>query len=385
MADGEDIRRLVSRELEGTGVPGASVAVVHDGALAYAAGFGLAHVEQGRAATADTVYSIQSISKSYAAVSVLQLVERGRLELDRPVVAYLPYFRTADKAASDQITVRHLLSHTAGFDGGTGIANAICPNRDQHPWIAEMCLQLGITQSDLDQVRTREDVTRYFARVELGWSPGAGWKYCTDAYAIVGDLIDKAGGEPWERALARDVLGPLGLGRTSADPEWAMSQPDGARYYELSREGERAGQAGCVPPEVIPVPFPINPVAAPIGFLYSTAPDVARFYSGLMQYDGSPMLRGESLREMQTTVAPTRQGPSRSERGYALGIGTLLRRGVRVLIHTGGYTGVSATALGVPAYGLAVAVLTNCGTAPDERIAAGILDLCLDGFRVRRI
>jgi CubicO group peptidase (beta-lactamase class C family) len=107
------IDQYVAEQLETLGIPGASLAIVHDDQIVHLQGFGQAD-QTGRAMTAQTPTLIGSLTKSFTAVAVMQLVEQGKVGLDAPVQRYLPWFRVADPAASAQITLRHLLTHTSG-------------------------------------------------------------------------------------------------------------------------------------------------------------------------------------------------------------------------------------------------------------------------------
>lgn len=108
---------------------GLSVAIVKDSDIIYSRGFGYSQLQPvKRPMDGDTKMSIQSISKNFMAVSIMQLAEKNLISIDDTVVQYLPYFRTKDKQQSDTITIRHLLSHTAGFGSELGIANMVAPN-----------------------------------------------------------------------------------------------------------------------------------------------------------------------------------------------------------------------------------------------------------------
>ena len=111
------IDRYVEEQLRTLRIPGASLGIVHDGRIVHLRGFGRAD-RSGRPMTAETPSLIGSLTKSFTAVAIMQLVEAGKVELDAPVQRYLPWFRVADAAASARITVRHLLTHSSGLPGG---------------------------------------------------------------------------------------------------------------------------------------------------------------------------------------------------------------------------------------------------------------------------
>ncbi len=157
--------------------------------------------------------SIQSISKNFMALSIMQLVEKNLLSLDDTVVQYLPYFRTKNKEQSDTITIRHLLSHTAGFPADLGIANMTAPNvkeifSDTPTEFQEALDYYNLTEEEIGSIKTREDVTKWFQKVELEYPVGKGWNYCTDAYVILADLFEKVTGVKWETHLEDEILSP---------------------------------------------------------------------------------------------------------------------------------------------------------------------------------
>ncbi len=395
-------------------VPGIAVSVTIGGETVYARGFGQARQGTGRTATPigpDTIMSIQSITKSFAAASIMHLVEEEKVELDAPVVRYLPHFRTRDKTASDTITVRQLMSHTAGLPFNVGIANAICPNRGEFHGYMDWAQKQGFTHEMLDAVRSREDITRYFERVELAYSPGTDWAYCTDAYAIVGDLFDRVAGQPWEEHVVERILDPLGMERTTFSANEVRLDADSALYYQpplirLRQEepipgSPEAQDAGRVTDhddadrdeaklqlkqvnttsELAEVPFPTNPIASPIGFLYSTAADMARYLAAYM-VDDSPILRRDSIGTLHTPIGKIPDDlrlPGWDGR-YGLGWMVFERNGIKLVGHGGGYTGVSAFVLMRPEHKLGVTVLTNRGAIRPGELCLQLIEL-VDAFQ----
>src|SRR5690606_38535877 len=105
-------------QMRAAGVPGAAVAVVRGGRTVHVRGFGEA--TPGVPVTPQTAFQLASVSKSFTALAVMQLVEDGKVDLDAPVRAYLPWFRLADEGAAAAVTVRHLLSHTSGLSTRSG-------------------------------------------------------------------------------------------------------------------------------------------------------------------------------------------------------------------------------------------------------------------------
>ena len=204
---------------------GLSVAIVKDSDIIYSKGFGYSQIQPvNRPIDGDTVMSIQSISKNFMALSIMQLVEKNLISLDHTVVKYLPYFRTKNKEHSDTITIRHLLSHTAGFPSNLGIANMIAPNvkeifSDTPTEFQEALDYYNLTEEEIRIIQTRDDITKWFKKVELEYPVGKGWNYCTDAYVILADLFEKVTGCNWETYLRDEILTPLNMNRTTNDSQ----------------------------------------------------------------------------------------------------------------------------------------------------------------------
>ena len=117
--DTRSIDSFVERELARSGIPGLALAIVHQDQVIYVRGYGRAD-PTGRSVTPETLFCLGSVSKSFTALAVMQLIEEGRLELDTPVQQIIPWFRTAAPELSGRITVRHLLNHTSGLSTRAG-------------------------------------------------------------------------------------------------------------------------------------------------------------------------------------------------------------------------------------------------------------------------
>ena len=182
----EEVRRRLNAELPrlmtAHEVPGASVAVLVDGQATEATA-GVVHLGTGVEATPGALFMIQSISKVWTATLVMQLVDEGLVELDVPVRVFLPGFRTDDDRASADVTVRHLLTHTGGFEGDL--------------WAA--------TTSDEDALqRFVEDLV---AGAPQHSRPRELFAYCSAGYGVLGRLVEVLRGMPYARALRRPESG----------------------------------------------------------------------------------------------------------------------------------------------------------------------------------
>lgn len=287
--------------------------------------------------------------------------------MDDPIVKHLSYFRTKNKEQSDLITIRHILSHTSGFPPDLGIANMIAPNvkeifSDTPTEFQEALDEYKLTEEEINQIKTREDITRWFEKVELAYPVGKGWDYCTDAYVIIADLIEKVTGENWEEYLAEKILIPLNMKRTTVDALAVQKDENSALYYLGDDQWE--------------TPFPINAISAPIGYLYSTANDLARYLRFHLNKDPG-VLCSSLVEEMQRPVHQvSEEWRFGSEvRSYGLAWFTDTYKGVDVVEHGGGQMAVRSLMSMVPELGLGVVVLLNFDGSLHHEICDKVLDV----------
>jgi CubicO group peptidase (beta-lactamase class C family) len=205
------IDQFVQGWMAGNGVPGLAVAVTRDTRIVHLRGYGDAG--NGRPVTPDTQFLVASLSKSFTALAVLQLVEDGRVDLDLPVAAYLPGFTVADPAKTARITVRMLLNQTSGM------ADAGFPEvgRPEPVSIADRVASL----------RAAEPVSQ----------PGTAFHYFEPNYAVLARLVEVVGGRPFPDYLRAHVLAPLGMTRTTSVVTTAQAPsaaPDLARGHLLA-------------------------------------------------------------------------------------------------------------------------------------------------------
>ncbi|MCR8849344.1 beta-lactamase family protein [Rossellomorea sp. SC111] len=350
---------------------GASVAIVKGSDIIYSRGFGSSRIHPvNKQMDGDTLMSIQSISKNFMALSIMQLVEKNFLSLDDTVVQFLPYFRTKNKEQSDAITIRHLLSHTAGFPADLGIANMTAPNvRDifsETPTEFQEALDYyNLTEKEIESVNNREDVTKWFQKVELEYPVGKGWNYCTDAYVILADLFEKVTGVKWETHLEEEILSPLNMNRTTSDSNTVEDDPNSAKYYMGKDQTE--------------TPFPKNSLSAPIGYLYSTANDLGKYLA--FHLTGHPtVLRTDLMKDMQNPIhLVSEEWRFGSEvRSYGLAWFTDNYKGFNVVEHGGGQMAVRSLMTMVPELNLGIVVLLNFDGTAHHDICDKIMDVFMD-------
>ncbi|MBH0229095.1 serine hydrolase domain-containing protein [Halobacillus yeomjeoni] len=367
----EKITDYINKKMDEQHSVGLSVSIVKNKEIIYSKGFGYSQTQpEKRTIDGNTKMSIQSVSKNFVALSIMQLVEKNLINLDDPVVKHLPYFRTKDKQQSDTITIKHVLSHTAGLPSDLGIANMIAPNireifSDTPTEFQEALNEYNLTEKEINSIETREDVTKWFEKVELEYPVGNGWNYCTDSYVILSDLIEKVTNKSWDVYLQEEILAPLNMKRTNSDPFEVQNDDNRAKYY-LGRDEKET-------------PFPINPISAPIGYLYSTANDLANYLSFHLNND-SNLLSSASLKEMQKPVhLVSKEWQFHSDvRSYGLAWFTDTYRGLRIIEHGGGQLAVRSLITMIPELNLGVVVLLNFDGTMHHEICDHIIDIFID-------
>lgn len=190
-ADSAEIDRFLQAHLERIPVPGFSVVIVDGDEVVYGKGFGLERVDSEEPMTSRSSVAIGSLTKSFTAVAVMQLMEEGLVDLDAPVTRYVPWFRTAD-GRQNEITIRRLLNNTSGI-----------PSRDQ--WL------FRVDSSE----QAMERSVRELSNVKLSRQPGASFEYCNENWILLGLVVANLSGKSYSDALQERVLDPLRMTRST--------------------------------------------------------------------------------------------------------------------------------------------------------------------------
>jgi D-alanyl-D-alanine carboxypeptidase len=316
----------IESQLAYSGVPGLSAAIVHDQELVWARGFGWARVEEREPATPTTLYRIASITKLFTATAILQLREAGRLRLDDPVAAHLPWFRLQEPDSdAPAITIRHLLTHTAGL-----------PREAGFPYWTD------------GRFPSPAEVRRRLPEQPAALPPETQWKYSNLGLTLAGEVVAAASGEPYPAYVRDHVLVPLGMTSTLV-PSPPPGHPRLARGYTRRLPGGGPRE---------PAPFTDSAGITPAANMTTSVEDLARF--AMLQFRDGPaggpqVLRGSTLREMQRVhwLEPDWQA------GWGLGF-RIVRLGGRTLVGHGGRLRGYRTQLQLcPAERTGVIVFTN--------------------------
>ena len=225
----EVFNRLIPGLIGDWDVPGAAIAIAKDGRLVLAKGYGLANVEKQEPVEPDTLFRVASIAKPITAVAVLQLVEDDLLSLDDRVFQILHKFQSPDGADKDprldDITVRHLLEHSGGWD------------RDMS---YDPMFNTGKVERDLGVPKpvSCSDVIRFMRGRPLNFDPGTEYAYSNFGYCLMGRIIEEKTGQPYEEYVKEQVLAPIGISRMHIGGTLAKNRADGeATYYGFPGDG----------------------------------------------------------------------------------------------------------------------------------------------------
>lgn len=176
-----------------------AVLVAENGRVVYQKGFGLANLEWNNPNTSDTKFRIASITKSFTAILIFRLIEQGKLKLDGKVTDYLADY---PKATGDKISINHLLTHTAGLRGDV---SDFPRNSNNFPdYIAK--INAGFTSTD--------ELVKKISESDLAFEPGTKFGYSNNGYILLGAIIEKVAGKPYEKVLDEQILAPLEMKNT---------------------------------------------------------------------------------------------------------------------------------------------------------------------------
>jgi CubicO group peptidase (beta-lactamase class C family) len=310
----KQIEALISAEMSKQKIPGLSVAVVTDKQLRWSNGYGWSDVENNVTARSLTVYRLGSLSKPITAVAVMQLVERGRIDLDAPVQKYCPAFPEKQWP----VTTREVLGHLSG-------------------------IRHYKSDEEFNSTRHYESLTEALAMFKddpLLQEPGVKYTYSTFGFSVLGCEIEGASGEKFADYVRENVFVPAGMERMRVD---SISEiiPNRAQGYRKTKAGE-----------LINSPLADNSYKVPGGGFVSTVEDLARFAVAI---ETDKLLKHETTEQMFTSQK-TRDGKATN---YGFGWNINTRNGQRIVGHSGAQQRVSTTLHLIPARGLAVVLMAN--------------------------
>ncbi|HEX9766168.1 MAG TPA: serine hydrolase domain-containing protein [Nitriliruptorales bacterium] len=361
----EDADDLCIRIVNELAIPGLAAGIVHGRELVYARGFGFADASRGVPVTPDTVFKIGSASKTFVAVSVLQLAERGLLDLDDLVSDHLTSYPIVPRRGVAQPTIRQALTHTAG----------VGELRELRGLVRRGGLLAWPTDRPLPALR---DYYRWGLRVEV--EPGTKWAYANHMFATLGQVVADVAGVPFDRYLRENVFDRLGMATSDLHRTPRVQPRLAVGYRSDLSEGLRPAKARDM-------------VVAGAGSVLSTVNDMARYVVALLndgEGAGGRLLEPGSVKSaFDAHVVPDprlsyRQGLSffvqdfPSARSSRPSAPTQLDSGHRIVYHGGGRTGFISMVMLAPDDDLGVIAFVNSSRGGSYQVTRNLMSRLLD-------
>ena len=353
-----DFDAYVHRGLEALNTPGAAIAVVKDGKVLFAKGYGVRAIGAKAPVDAHTLFQIASNTKAFTTAALAILVDDGKLSWDDPVTRYLPGFQLSDPYVTRELTVRDLVTHRSGLGLGAGDLLWFHSTYDR----AEIAYRIR------------------FARPASSFR--SAYAYDNVLYIVAGEVVAAAAGMSWDDFVARRVLAPLGMTESGTTTAFFTSSGNAAAPH-ASDDGRL---------QIVPLDSVDN--IAPAGGIASNVTDLARWVACRLdsgRYAGGRLFSERQAREMWSgqTIMPISDPPpplaalrpAYSE--YALGWRLRDYLGRKIVSHTGGLAGMSSQITLVPAEKLGIVILTNSEADLMAALTYRLLDDLLGAPRPR--
>lgn len=347
-------------------VPGVSVAIVQNDAILYSKGYGLGDTTSGQRVDDRTAFGLGSVTKSITALGVQLLVEEGKLDLDRPIINYLPDLKLSDEKAQNTLALRQLLSHTSGLSPvDTGAAVLVASKV------------------------SRAEFIQMLATFPLIGAPGETFAYANQNFVLAGLVIERVTGQSWEEFTQARILQALKLENASFDQVGLKKSDNAAAPHDLD-----------VLKGMIPVDYTLNLSAiGPAASLNASALDMAAYalfqlngrttggtlnltderltemHSAVIQLDSSTYASEAAVATPEAQPSTTDDASLLTDTGYGLGWFTERYRDLNLVQHGGNIVGYSSSITLVPEKKLGIVILTNANYA----------NLMIDAVRLRLI
>ena len=320
--DTKSLDEYLAKQIADKGFVGLSVAIMENGKVTFAKGYGKSSLKNDTPVSADTLFAAGSITKQFACACVLLLAEDGKLSVHDKVAKYYPNLTRAK-----DISPYDLMTHVSGYP-------------DYYP--------LDFVDRRMEKTIALDKLIQEYAGGKLDFEPGTRWSYSNTGYIILGRVVEKVSGKPFDQFLRERILKPVGMTHTSFEPKASKAIAQGYTSFALGKPEEAVREAdGWI---------------HAAGGLYTTPSDLAKWDLALMQ---EKLLNPESYKTM---IAPRKLADGRV-RNYACGLGVVQRDGETVIRHSGAVSGFLAFNAMMPRTKSAVVLMVNC-----DHLDAGALN-----------
>lgn len=305
-----------------------SVLVGHKGQVVYEKGLGYRNAEDKVPNDVNSIFQIGSITKQFTAAVIMQLQEEGKLSVQDKLSKYYPGFANGDK-----ITIEHLLTHTSGIYNYTN--------------------DTTLMKSDVTKHYSQSQMVEMFKKYPPDFEPGTKWNYSNSGYSLLGYIIEKVTGKPYERVVRERILQPLGMSHSGFDFAHVKDAEKAKGYFTLAST------------KATPAPIVDSTIAYSAGALYSTVEDLYKWEKAIKT---DKILKPASWNRIFT--------PYMNKYGYGWGIDSLY--GKLTTSHSGGIHGFSSFLLRVPEEDLVVIMMDNSSSGALGKLSKTLAAIALD-------
>ncbi|MDQ0255141.1 CubicO group peptidase (beta-lactamase class C family) [Evansella vedderi] len=332
---------FVKNKMDQQNIAGVAVAVSHNGEIIYKKGFGYGNVNTKESITPETIFGIASITKSFTALGIMMLEEKGHLSVEEPVTKYLPEFNVPGIDNMEEIKIYHLLSHTTGL--------APMERKEELYKLKE---HLGYFSSK---------------KHELLGKPGEYFSYCNDTFILLGAIIERITGKLFRRYITENILNPLKMYRSTMSLEEVAKYDNITVPYDLNNEKVLEEK-----------PWPKLGNYEVGGGIRSTTLDLLKYgelYINKGFSKGGRLLSYDSLKKMWEKSFPILEN---SYYGYAFKVTSHYDGNMTLVEHGGGQPGVSSNFGFIPEENLVVSVLCNVSNVAAQDVWLGAVNTALN-------
>lgn len=337
----ERLQQYIHHFMQANELPGLSVAVIKGGKILLADGFGVRSVEDSSPVTSTSLYHMASVSKPFSATAIMQLVEKGQIDLDARLIDYLPYFEMDDERYT-AITIRQMLNHISGM-----------PDVWDYEW--------GNPYIEDDAL---ERYARSLSDRKLMTDPGTTFAYSNITFELLGEVISKVSGLTFEEYMRRNIFQPLGMRNSTflrAEVPDSLSMTPHTNIFGN---------------EALPT-YPYNRAHAPSSTFHTNAEDACRWMQANLnrgELNGIRILQAGGYDQLWKSYFPVGDG---RQIGLSWFLGNL--HGWDTVDHGGSDSGFRSMLLMVPGQALGVTVMSNVNEAPMKDLATALAGICM-GF-----
>lgn len=340
----EGFDKVADEGLKALKVPGIAMVVIKDDKVAYVRGFGFKDIEKKLPVTPDTLFAIGSSSKAFTVFALGKLVDEGKVEWDKPVRNYIPWFRLYDQSAGERLTVRDLVMHDSGL-----------PRHDL-VWYNNLKV-------------TREELVRRLPYLQPSADLREKWQYNNLMFLTAGYLVEQLTGKKWEDAVRSLVFEPLGMKRSNFSVLASQKDADFSFPYDSEEKGFKK------------IPFRDITTVGPAGAINSSVTEMANWaivHLNNGKFGGAQLVNASTVADMHAphmVMGAESNTPEILAQSYGMGWFTDVYRGHRRFHHGGNIDGFSAMVSVLPDDGLAFVVLSNMnGSALPELLVRTAAD-----------